>query len=209
MSDQSMDSSRHSAEHSAERPTERVNRPPADARVYRGGDDGPVPDAEIPFVPRRGPIARRWDQLDPIDRAIATLMERFGVRTLRVSLGVVFIWFGGLKLVDMSPADELVRATVTWMPFELFFPILGVWEVAIGVFMLYRPTIRIAIFLLFLQMPGTALPLFLLPEVTFNSFPFGLTLEGQYIIKNLTLVAAALVVGGTARVRSVDGHRLM
>lgn len=178
-----------------------------------GADMGAVPEEEIPYVPRRGPIAKRWDQLDPIDRAIATLMERFGVRLLRVSLGVVFIWFGALKLVDMSPADGLVRATVSWMPswmpFELFFPILGVWEVAIGVFMLYRPTIRIAIFLLFVQMPGTALPLVMLPEITFTAFPFGLTLEGQYIIKNLTLVAAALVVGGTARVRSVDGHRLV
>jgi hypothetical protein len=52
------------------------------------------------------------------------------------------------------------------------------------------------------------LPLVLLPEVTFSSFPFGLTLEGQYIIKNLTLIAAALVVGGTARSRSRHEGRL-
>ena len=65
--------------------------------------------------------------------------------------------------------------------------------------MLYRPTIRIAIGLLFLQMPGTLLPLILLPDVTFTSFPFGLTMEGQYIIKNVSLISAALVVGGTAR----------
>jgi len=176
----------------------------------REGSSGPaVPDNEIPYVPKRGPIARRWDQLDPIDRAIATFMERIGVRLLRLSLAIVFIWFGALKLFDMSPAHDLVRDTVTWMPFDIFYPILGVWEVLIGVFLMYRPTIRIAILLLFLQMPGTALPLFVLPEVTFTSFPFGLTLEGQYIIKNLTLVAAAMVVGGTARVRSVDGHRLM
>ena len=172
-------------------------------------DHPPVPDQEIPYVPKRGPIARRWDQLDPIDRAIATFMERIGVRLLRFSLSVVFIWFGALKLFDMSPAHDLVQDTVTWMPFDVFYPILGVWEVLIGLFLLYRPTIRIAVLLLFLQMPGTALPLFVLPEVTFTRFPFGLTLEGQYIIKNLTLVAAALVVGGTARVRSVDGHRLM
>jgi uncharacterized membrane protein YkgB len=164
---------------------------------------------EVPLVPTRGPLARNWDRLDPIDRAIATIMERVGIRLLRYSLAIVFIWFGGLKLFDMSPADELVRATVYWMPFEVFFPILGIWEILIGLFMLYRPTIRIAIFLLFLQMPGTALPLFLLPEVTFTHFPLGLTLEGQYIIKNLTLVAAALVVGGTARLRSVNERRLI
>ncbi len=84
---------------------------------------------------------------------------------------------------------------------------LGVWEVLIGVCLLFRPTIRIALALLFLQMPGTMLPLVILPEVTFTSVPFGLTLEGQYIVKNLALVSAALVVGGTARLRSeVDGR---
>jgi len=156
-----------------------------------------------------GLIARSWRRLDPLDQTIASFMDRVGVRLLRISLAVVFIWFGGLKLIGMSPAADLVRATVYWMPFEVFFPILGVWEVAIGVFLLYRPTIRIAILLLFLQMPGTALPLVILPDVVFTQFPFGLTLEGQYIIKNLALVSAALVIGGTARVRSHDSDRLM
>lgn len=150
-----------------------------------------------------------WHRLDRIDRAITSFMDRVGIRVLRVSLAIVFVWFGALKLFDMSPADDLVRATVYWMPFEVFFPILGAWEVLIGAFLLYRPTIRLAILLLLLQMPGTALPLVLLPEVTFTSFPFGLTLEGQYIIKNLTLVAAAMVVGGTARVRSSERDKMM
>jgi uncharacterized membrane protein YkgB len=48
-------------------------------------------------------------------------------------------------------------------------------------------------------MPGTFLPLILLPEVCFTSFPFGLTLEGQYIVKNLIIISAALVVGSTVR----------
>lgn len=135
-------------------------------------------------------------------------MERVGIRVLRLSLGVVFVWFGALKLVGMSPAEDLVRATVYWIPGDLFVPVLGAWEVLIGLFLLYRPTIRLALGLLFLQMPGTMLPLVLLPEVTFSSFPFGLTLEGQYIIKNLTLIAAALVVGGTARSRSRHEGRL-
>lgn len=131
-------------------------------------------------------------------------MQRVGVRLLRLSLGIVFLWFGALKLLDMSPAADLVRATVYWMPGDVFLPILGVWEVLIGLCMLYRPTLRIAVGLLFLQMPGTILPLFILPEITFTSIPFGLTLEGQYIIKNLALVSAALVVGGTAR---IEGDR--
>jgi len=180
------------------------------------GHDGPAargPEGtdglQIPYVPNRGPIGKNWHRLDPIDRAIASFMDRIGVRLLRYSLSVVFVWFGALKIVDMSPAHDLVRDTVTWVPFDLFYPILGWWEVLIGLFLLYRPTLRIAVLLMFLQMPGTALPLFVLPEVTFTDFPFGLTLEGQYIIKNLTLVAAAMVVGGTARVHSRDRGRLM
>ena len=138
--------------------------------------------------------------VDRIDRRIARWMERYGLRLLRLSLGVVFIWFGGLKLFPgMSPAEELVKATVYFFPPDVFFPILGVWEVLIGVGLLFRPLIRFALLLLFLQMPGTMLPLVILPEACFTSFPFGLTLEGQYIIKNLVLISAALVVGGTVR----------
>ena len=48
-------------------------------------------------------------------------------------------------------------------------------------------------------MPGTFLPLVLFPEVCFTNFPFGLTLEGQYIVKNLIIISAALVVGSTVR----------
>ena len=164
----------------------------------------------LPVPPDHGALRRFWHWFDPIDRLIATFMSRIGVLLLRWSLAIVFIWFGALKLVGMSPAAALVVATVDWMPIpgEVFVVVLGWWEVLIGAFLLYRPTIRIALALLFLQMPGTILPLFLLPEVTFTSVPLGLTLEGQYIIKNVTLVSAALVVGGTARVTHDPEHRL-
>jgi len=76
------------------------------------------------------------------------------------------------------------------------------------VFLLYRPLIRAAVFLLFLQMPGTMLPLILLPDVCFTTFPYGLTMEGQYIIKNLVLIGAALVVGGTVRSSSDQRKKL-
>ena len=135
-------------------------------------------------------------------------MERYGLVVLRVSLAVVFIWFGGLKLLGISPAEELVRRTVYWFSPDLFLPILGWWEVSIGVCLLIRPLIRLGILLLFLQMPGTVLPLFLLPDVCFTRFPVGLTLEGQYIIKNMVLIGAAIVVGGTVRFRSGPGRRL-
>lgn len=141
-------------------------------------------------------------RLDEIDHRITSFMDKYGILLLRVSLAIIFIWFGILKPLGLSPAEELVKNTVYWFPPEYFVPILGWWEVLIGVFILIRPLIRLSLILLFLQMPGTFLPLVLLPEVCFTEFPYGLTLEGQYIIKNLVLISAALVVGGTARLKS-------
>ena len=139
------------------------------------------------------------DTFDRIDVRIASWMDKHGRLFLRYSLAIVFIWFGILKPLGISPANELVRRTVYWFEPEIFIPLLGGWEVAIGVCLLFRPLVRFAILLLFLQMPGTILPLILLPEVCFKQFPFGLTLEGQYIIKNLTLISAGIVIGGTVR----------
>lgn len=143
--------------------------------------------------------------LGPVDRQISGWMQRNGYFILRMGLAVVFIWFGLLKPLGMSPAANLVRDTVYFVSPDLFIPLLGWWEVAIGIGLLFRPLIRVALLLLFLQMPGTLLPLVLLPDVCFTSIPFGLTLEGQYIIKNAVLIGAALVVGGTVR-RGNDGE---
>lgn len=143
---------------------------------------------------------------DQLDRSIAAFMRRYGIAALRVSLGIIFIWFGILKPLGLSPAAPLVEETVRWMP--LFSPaswvtVIGWWEVAIGVAFLIPATTRIAIALLFLQMVGTFMPLVLLPEVTFQPgrAPYAPTMEGQYIVKNLLIISAALVIGGTVRRR--------
>ncbi len=140
--------------------------------------------------------------LDALDRRIAGWMERRGRFFLRISLAIVFIWFGALKLFDISPAGSLVRDTVYWFDADVFVPVLGVWEIAIGAGLLFRPLLRVALLLLFLQMPGTMLPLIVKPDACWNPFPYGLTLEGQYIIKNLILISAAITVGGTVRRRT-------
>jgi uncharacterized membrane protein YkgB len=119
-------------------------------------------------------------------------------------LGIIFIWFGVLKPLGLSAAEPLVIATVRWLPLfdaEVWVNIIGWWEVVIGVTFFFRKTIRVAIALLALQMVGTFMPLILLPEVTFQAghLPYGPTMEGQYIIKNLLILSAALVVGGTVR----------
>jgi len=138
-------------------------------------------------------------RFDHIDATISEQMDRWSVPALRVAIGVVFIWFGGLKVLGVSPAGDLVAATVYVVPPELFVPVLGVWEVLIGVCLLYKPLIRLGILLLFVQLPGTFLPMVLLPEVVYTTFPYGLTVEGQYIVKNLVIIGAALVIGGALR----------
>lgn len=152
-------------------------------------------------VPSVRPL-RRLD-LDAIDRRIAAFLRRYGVVALRWAIGIVFVWFGALKLVPgLSPAEDLVKATVFFVDPDVFFPLLGVWEMLIGIGLLVRPLLRAALLLLALQMPGTFLPLIVLPEVVWTAFPFGLTLEGQYIVKNLVIIAAGIVVGGTVRRRT-------
>ena len=140
---------------------------------------------------------RTYEELDIF---ITKFMSKWGITFLRYSLGLIYIWFGILKPFGLSPAQELVENTVYWFDDpKIFVPILGWWEVVIGLTMCIKPLIRVSIFLLFIQMPGTFLPLILLPEVCFSNFPLGLTLEGQYIIKNLIIISAALVVGSTVR----------
>ncbi len=139
-------------------------------------------------------------QLQTIDLKITRWMAQNGLRLMRVGLGIIFLWFGALKLFpSLSPAEDLVRRTIFFINPDLFIPVLAVWEMAIGLGLLFGYQMRLTLLLLFLQMPGTALPLFILPEVVWTSFPFGLTLEGQYIVKNLVLITAGIVLGGTVR----------
>jgi uncharacterized membrane protein YkgB len=120
---------------------------------------------------------------------------------IRIPIFIIFFWFGFLKIVDLSPAQELVQDTVYWMPFlsaEMWTYVIGYWEVLIAVFFLFKKTTLIAMLLLLIQMSGTFLPLVILPEITFqDSNPFLPTLEGQYIIKNIIIITAALIIGRT------------
>ena len=135
-------------------------------------------------------------QTQRFDAFFIGFSEKFGVPFLRFSIGVVFIWFGALKTIGhLSPAFDLIAATVYWLTPEIIVPLLGLWEVGIGICFLIPPLTRLGLGLLALQMPGTFLPLVLLPDVCFNVFPFGLTLEGQYIVKNLVIIGSALVIG--------------
>jgi len=135
-----------------------------------------------------------------IDKKLTDWMANYGLLILRISLGIVFLWFGLLKFFKgLSPAEDLVRNTVYFVDPDIFIHILAAWESLIGIGLITGKFLRVTILLLFLQMPGTALPLLILPEKVWTVFPYGLTLEGQYIVKNLVLIGAGLVIGATVR----------
>lgn len=142
---------------------------------------------------------------DRIDQTITGTMQRWGIPLVRISLGIVFIWFGALKFFPgLSPAEALAGRTISLITFGIVppsvsLPVLALWECLIGLGFLIGRFQRATIFLLYLQMPGTLLPLILFPDATFTHFPYAPTLEGQYIIKNLVLISSAMVVGATVR----------
>lgn len=150
----------------------------------------------------REQFAQRFER---IDKAITGWMARYGVLLLRISVGVVFFWFGILKFFpDMSPAQDLATETISLLTFGLVqpalsLPVLAAWEVLIGLGLITGLFMRTTLLLLALQMLGTITPLFLFPDATWQVFPISPTLEGQYIIKNMVLVSAGIVIGATVR----------
>jgi len=142
---------------------------------------------------------------DRVDATITHWMGKYGLLLLRLSLGLVFFWFGILKFFPgLSPAQELAIRTIHTLTFGLVpDPViiygLAAWEVVIGLGLLTGIAMRATLLLLFLQMLGTITPLFLFPHETFQIFPISPTLEGQYIIKNLVLISAGIVLGSTVR----------
>jgi len=142
---------------------------------------------------------------DRIDQRITETMAAHGLTLLRLAIGVVFFWFGVLKYFPgASPAEELAGRTIETLtggliPSATALPILATWEVAIGIGLFIGRWMRAVLLLLFVQMLGAITPLFLFPSETFEIFPVAPTLEGQYIIKNIVIVSAAIVLGATVR----------
>ena len=145
------------------------------------------------------------EPIDRLDVRITSTLARIGVPILRVALGVVFLWFGVLKFFPgVSPAETLAARTIEQLTFgairpNVSLPVLAAWESLIGVGLILNVWMRGILLLLAIQMLGTFTPLILFPTETFSVWPFVPTLEGQYIIKNIVLIGAAMVVGATVR----------
>ena len=147
-------------------------------------------------------LTRRFER---IDTEITGWMARNSIALLRIGLGIIFLWFGLLKFFPgLSPAQDLATRTLAALSFGLVgpalsLPILATWEVLIGLGLIVGRWMRVILLILGAQMLGTITPLLLFPSEAFTLAPFAPTLEGQYMIKNIVLVAAALVIGATVR----------
>ncbi|MDP9201422.1 MAG: DoxX family protein [Gemmatimonadota bacterium] len=145
------------------------------------------------------------NRLDVLDARITNWMARYGLPLLRISLGIVFLWFGALKIFPgLSPAHDLAARTIEKLSFgtvhaTVSIPILATWECLIGLGLLFGIFMRATLLLLAVQMAGTLMPLVLFQSEVFTRIPYAPTLEGQYIIKNAVLISAAIVLGATVR----------
>ena len=153
-------------------------------------------------VERALPAAVRR-RFDAVDERIAGWMEHWGVTVLRIALGVVFVWFGALKVIGKSPVEDLVRETAYFVPGDFVVPAIGVWEIIIGLGLLFPIALRLTLLMFWAQMAGTFLVLVVHPGLSFqDGNPLLLTVEGEFVIKNLVLMAAGLVIGSQVRRRN-------
>jgi uncharacterized membrane protein YphA (DoxX/SURF4 family) len=147
----------------------------------------------------------RGKNFHKIDIAITRWMSAKGLVILRLSIGIVFFWFGILKFFEgLSPAEDIAVRTISTMTFGLIGDKvilygLATWEVLIGIGLIFRIFLRETLLLLYLQMLGTFMPIFIFPGEVFHIFPISFTLEGQYIVKNIVLLSAGIVLGATVR----------
>lgn len=133
--------------------------------------------------------------LKTLDTGIINFFRETSVPVARFGLFVIFFWFGLLKVIGLSPASGLVQSlfeqTISFMSFDFFLISFGLFEMLIGILFLIKGLERIVIPLLFIHMLTTFGPLIFLPSETWSGFMVP-TLEGQYIIKNLALIATAI-----------------
>src|SRR5918992_3169181 len=139
---------------------------------------------------------RLWRRVQSIDKKVLAVLERVALPLLRMSLGLVFVWFGMLKVIGQTPVADLVANTAYWLDPIWLVPLLGAFEVVVGLGLLLGKALRLVLALFALQMLGTLLVLIIQPEVAFlNSNPLLLTTEGEFVVKNLVLLSAGLMIG--------------
>lgn len=117
---------------------------------------------------------------------------------LAISIGIIYLWFGILKFFPgVSPAEVLAKNTITTLSFELIpekisILLLAIWETLVGLFLLLNTYRKAVIKMALIHMLFTFTPLLLFPDLAFGALPFQFTMVGQYIFKNLIIVAVLI-----------------
>jgi uncharacterized membrane protein YkgB len=151
------------------------------------------------LMPDRFEERRRAGARASLDERVTRWLAHEGVTTLRVGIGLLYLWFGGLKVIGSGPARHLIESFVSVMPGSILLPAIGTLEIAIGIAFISGWGMRPAMVLLALQIPALLLPFVFVPEDMFFAPPVLLTLPGQYVLKSVLLSLAAIIVGATVR----------
>lgn len=132
-----------------------------------------------------------------LDFYLISLFKKIATPLARLAIFVVFFWFGYLKIIGVSAANPLVQdllaQTLPFITFDQFIVLFGIYEILIGFLFIVPKMERLAIFLLIPHMVMTVLPLFILRQLTWESTGVP-TMEGQYIIKNIAIIALAFSI---------------
>jgi putative oxidoreductase len=145
--------------------------------------------------------------LHEFDDQLIGFVQRNSIVWLRAALALVFFWFGALKLFDVSPVADLVARTLPFLPAEVAVRSIGALEVLIALGLVTGWAIRVTMLVFFAQMAGTFLILVLEPGLSFqHGNPLLLTTMGEFVVKNLVLITAGLVVAGKITPARPRGH---
>jgi len=159
----------------------------------------PKSAAVIPIRPRLDPEVNNSlaSMVFHVDEFLLRVLHRWSIPALRLALGLIFLWFGALKILGSSPVIQLIQETFTFLPIRVFVLTLGVWEMLIGIGIIMKRALRCVLALLVAHLIGTFVALWLNPQHFFvQGFPLFLTADGEFVMKNLVFIAATLVVAG-------------
>lgn len=131
---------------------------------------------------------------DP-EPAYLRMLRRYSIPMLRIALGIVFVWFGALKVLDLTPVGDLVAGAVPWFDKSWFVPALGGFEVVVGLMLMSGKWVRLTCAAMIAHLGGTFMVYLMEPGVAFqHGNPLLMTMEGEFVAKNIVLITAGLAV---------------
>lgn len=149
-------------------------------------------------------VPRISHSYDAVDHQLISFVNRYGLSILRLSLTTVFLWFGLLKVLNMSPVTPLAEDLIPGISTDTFVLALGIMEIGVGISLVFKKLLKMSIAIIVIHLVSTFSLLAILQETMINdSNPFLLTLEGEFIIKNLVLIASALVIASAVCVERI------